>query len=212
MGLMEESALGGASGKVGSLVFGKWKGKRTVRMKGVRRSKNITEEQEIQRAKFRIASRFINSMTSLLKITYADRAKQMSGNNAAFAQVISDKITGIYPQLEIDIPNVMVAVGSLMGPGNPVTATPTGNGILTFTWNDNSNVGNAKPGDLAILIAYSDELGATDFVIGPATRNAATGTMNASRLLGKEVHTWLSFISKDKNTANSVYTGKITVS
>jgi hypothetical protein len=208
---MEPDALGAASGKVGNMVFGKWKGKRTVRMKGKRSSKQLTEQQQVQREKFRMASKFVNSMTNVLKITYANYARQMSGNNAAFANVINDKITGVYPQLEIDYPNVMVALGTLNGAGLPATAVATGNGILTYNWNDTSGTGNAKATDLAILIAYSDDLGATDYVFGPATRSAASGTMNASRLLGKEVHTWLSFISQDKSTANSVYTGKVTV-
>jgi hypothetical protein len=150
-------------------------------------------------------------MTSLLKVTFKDRARQMSGNNAAFAKVITDKITGAYPQLEIDYPNVMVALGSLNGAGLPITAVASGNGILTYSWNDNSPVGNADGSDLAILIAYSEELAATDYVIGPVTRSAGTATMNASRLLGKEVHTWLSFISSEKDIANSVYSGKVTV-
>jgi hypothetical protein len=211
MGKFHEGALGGTQGAVGNLVFGNWKGIPTVRMKGRRTNRPLTEKQEIQKAKFRIASQFINSMTSLLKVTFADRARQMSGNNAAFAKVITEKITGVYPQLEIDYPRVMVALGSLNGAGQPTTAAATGNGILTYSWNDNSPVGNADASDLAILIAYSEELAATDYVIGPVTRSAGSATMNASRLLGKEVHTWLSFISSEKDIANSVYTGKLTV-
>jgi hypothetical protein len=210
MGKMEESALGGARGAVGSLVFGKWKGKRTVRMKAIRTSKSFTEQQQIQREKFSIASRFINSMTGLLKITYADQAKNMSGNNAAFAKVIKNKITGVYPNLAIDYASVLIAAGSLVGVGQPATVSAGTNGILTFNWADNSGVGEGKPDDLIVLVAYSEELAATDFVIGPATREANTATMNASRLLGKEVHTWLTVISPDK-VANSVYTGKVTV-
>jgi hypothetical protein len=210
MGRINDGALGSVDGKVGNLVFSSWKGQSTVRSKGRRSKKAPTPEQEEQREKFRMVSRLINSMTNLLLVTYKSLARRMSGSNAAFAETIKECITGTYPSLEINYQKVIVAEGSLANAGTPA-ATASGSGNIDFTWNDNSGIANALATDQAILVAYSEELGMTDYIIGAGSRSAGTAALNASRLSGKVVHTWISFINAKKQVATSYYTGVVTV-
>lgn len=151
-------------------------------------------------------------MKDLLAITYLDYAGKMTGANSALRYTLKNAVSGVYPDLQVDYNMAIVSRGSL--PVSPaMQVVPGAAGAVRFQWTDNSGIGAAKATDKAILVAYCEELDQCVYTIGPALRSAGNAELPLSLLTGKEVHTWLAFISENgKDTASSVYTGSITVS
>jgi hypothetical protein len=98
-------------------------------------------------------------------------------------------------------------------PQASASATPVGSGTISFAWEDNSGVGNAKQTDKALIA-----------VINPTKYEAVYDTAGAERTdttqdivvpadwVGEDVETYMGFMSEDgKEIANSVYLGTITV-
>ncbi|HRG24636.1 MAG TPA: DUF6266 family protein [Chitinophagaceae bacterium] len=206
-----QGILGAFSGKVGTVIGGSWKGIPYMRGRSLRKKgKKGTEAQVSQQARFKLAIDFIRSMGILLDTSY----EQSSGKtikNLALKQLLEQSIGGEYPDLFIDYGTVYVAKGSLKKADNPLVAAGEP-GKLNFSWTDTSGLGNATSTDKAILVAYCPEMGDFMFNVNGAARSAETDTLNVRFFSGKEVHTWISFLSENgKQSADSVYTGKILV-
>ena len=104
-----------------------------------------------------------------------------------------------------------MASGSLSLTVNP-TATSTEPGVINFKWKDGTGYGNAKATDRPILIAFCESLNACSFIVSDASRSAETASLPVQLFSGKEVHTWISFLSENgKDVATSSYTGTVTV-
>jgi hypothetical protein len=83
---------------------------------------------------------------------------------------LANAITGTYPDYAIDPSKVLVSCGSL-APAAVASATPVGAGTITFDWEDNSGVGNAKQTDKALIA-----------VINPTKSEAVYDTSGAERM------------------------------
>jgi len=113
--------------------------------------------------------------------------------------------------LRIEYSKVFMASGSLSLTVNP-TATSTEPGVINFKWKDGTGYGNAKATDRPILIAFCESLNACSFIVSDASRSAETASLPVQLFSGKEVHTWISFLSENgKDVATSSYTGTVTV-
>lgn len=86
-------------------------------------------------------------------------------------------------------------------------------GSLNFTWNDNSGVGNASAGDLAMPLIFNSDKGESIFSTEAGERSAGSATMNIpDSWMGDTVEIYLGFISEDGATvANSAYLGQQTI-
>ena len=211
MGRISKGILGGFSGTVGTVVGGNWKGIDYMRSKAVSRTSGTSTAQEVHRAKFALATKFNRSMKDLLSISFRDFANKMTGTNSALSFTLKNAVVGIYPDLKIDYAQVLVARGNMPNALTPSSAS-TAAGVVSFSWTDNSGVGNAHPSDSTILVAYCESLNQTQYTIGGATRSSGSGTLKVPSFRGKEVQTWLAFIGhRGKEIATSVYTGAVTV-
>lgn len=212
MGIINKGILGGFSGKVGSVVGGNWKGIDYMRSKSSRGKFVPTELQHSQQIKFALLMGFLQTLTGLLRLTFSDFAVKMTGINNAMKYNLKTAITGTYPAFQIDYSMALVSRGDLPNVLGPSVTMGTG-GIATFAWTDNSGVGIAKASDQAILVAYCPELKQAIYTSAGGRRDLLTGDLDLSPLSGKEVHTYISFVSETKNrTAVSIYTGSIAVS
>jgi hypothetical protein len=213
MGTIKQGILGGFSGKVGTVIGASWKGINYMRSIPQHVKNPRTEGQVSQRSKFALALNFLKPVTGFLRTGWKLYAHRQSPFNAAMAYTLANAITGTYPDYAIDPSKVLVSRGSL-APAARASATPAGTGTITFDWEDNSGVGNAKQTDKALIA-----------VINPAKSEAVYDTAGAERMavtqdiivpadwVGEDVETYIGFISEDsKEVANSVYLGTITVS
>lgn len=212
MGIINKGILGGFSGKVGSVIGGSWKGIDYMRSKANRGKFIPTENQLSQQLKFKLLMEFLQPLTGLLRLTFSDYAVKMTGINNAMSYNFKTAITGTYPVFQIDFSLALVSRGDLPNALGP-TVTMGAGGILTYAWADNSGVGIAKPTDQAVFVAYCPDLKQAVYTTAGGRRDALTGDLDLSPFAGKQVETYLSFVSETKNrTSPSLYMGNHLVS
>jgi len=212
MGTINKGILGGFSGKVGTVIGGTWKGITYMRSIGTNRNLNPSEKQLAQQLKFALAMRFVQPMAGLLDISFRDFAIKMTGINNAFAYVLDNAITGVYPTFDIDYSVALVSRGNLPNVLGPTVTSGAGS-VLTFSWTDNSGVGIAKATDQAILVAYCPVQRQAIFTTAGGMRSDLTGELNLLPFSGLAVETWIGFISESGGiVAASIFTGEVTVS
>ena len=207
MGTYRKGILGSFTGKVGTVVGSSWRGIDYMRSLPRRSSKEPTEPQAIQRAKFGLVAGFLAPIRGLLDIGFKTAAVNQTGSNAAAKEMFEFGITGAYPNFTVDYPNVKISKGSLTGAFN-ASVTP-GTDQVTVTWEDNTGSGNAKATDKAIILVYNEEQSQYIYTTDGPERSAATYVYNMpDDFAGDTVEVWLGFISADgKLVADSVHAG-----
>jgi hypothetical protein len=209
MARFQTGVLGGFEGKVGTVVGGRWKGIDYMRHKGRKSNKPPTQSQLEQRARFALLTSFIHKLSRLFMKSFKE-VPEMTGINAALSYNYQHALTGVYPSFAIDFSKVLISQGILEN-GILPSANPTGNGVLTFGWTDNTGIGLANADDKAVMVIYCPETKQALYKTG-AGRNSGTDTLNAANFTGKTVETWLTFASAgEKEYSSSIYTGQVVV-
>jgi hypothetical protein len=211
MGRITEGPMGNIRGKVGNLVVSQWRKTTTVRGLSAPSDKPRTQSQLEQQARMATATKFMRTLKKLLPHSYIDHPEKMSAYNEAVRHLLKNAITGDYPDYTIQFNRALVSKGGLLNEAN-ATAT-AGQDLVTVTWSFNPADELVSSNDKAILVVYCEALNKSLFTMNSAIRSAGTASLSVNRFKGEEVHTWLAFISADgKESSNSVYTGKVTVS
>ncbi|HMJ48802.1 MAG TPA: DUF6266 family protein [Ferruginibacter sp.] len=212
MGKLNKGILGHFTGKVGTVVGSTWRGVEYMRSKQGKSKRAATEKQLDQQAKFSLVVKFIKALNSLVRISFNDPSKDMTGSNAALSFNIINAITGAYPAYMIDYSRAAVSEGVLHGaPGG--SAIAGGSGIIKFTWSPTSGA-NANSDDTCVGVAYCPELKQAVYTTtGGAMRSTGNDDLSAALFTGKTVETWLFFTSYDgTKVSSSTYTGQVVVS
>jgi hypothetical protein len=211
MGTYRKGILGSFTGKVGTVVGSSWNGIDYMKSLPRPSSKAPKDLQLIQRAKMGLATGFLQPISALVNTGYKSLAVKKTGFNVATAQVITDAIIGIYPNLEIDYPNVLISKGNLTSAWNPVATSAAGN--LTVTWQNNSTSGTAKPTDNAVLLVYNPLQSQYVFTLDGDARSLGTDTLILpANFVGDTVHVWIAFYAADKKTiSTSLYAGEVII-
>jgi hypothetical protein len=212
MGTIKQGILGGFSGKVGSVIGGTWKGISYMRGISLSHADPQTDAQLAVRAKFKAAMAFVKTMSEFLKIGWKNFAVRMTAMNAAFQYTIKNAVLGTYPTFTIDYPNALVARGNLARPLNQVSASTVA-GTVHFTWDDNSDEGNADATDETLLLLYNPVKKQSVYFAGLAERADGTQTVTGpGSFSGDLVHCYLAFRDlAGLELSNSAYAGAVTV-
>jgi hypothetical protein len=210
MGKIEQGILGGFSGKVGAVVGSSWKGINYMRGKSSARRQDPTFKQEEQRARFQLMVGFIRKVSIFANLGFKRLAIHMTPINAALSYNLKNGITGTYPAYAIAYNMILVSRGDLPNAENIEVAAATT--ALTFTWQDNTGMGKAKPTDLCLVMAYCPALDAAicSSLIANVTREDQQLVLQVPQFAGETVQTYLSFFSADgKEVADSFYAGAV---
>jgi hypothetical protein len=211
MGTISKGILGGVNGTVGTVIGGRWRGIDYLRSKSNSRRTRSTDAQDLQRAKFKLATGFLQMIRPLLHLSFKDYSSQMTGPNQALSYTLKNAIVGELPDLQIDYSLILVSKGSLPNIFEPV-AVSSAPGTINFTWEDNSNIGSAKPRDKAILLAYCEEKKRPVYTMAGGERSSEKGILNVPSFSGKAAHTWIAFMNESgKEISPSIYTGLVNV-
>ncbi|MEO8403496.1 MAG: DUF6266 family protein [Chitinophagaceae bacterium] len=203
--------LGSFSGLVGTVVGGRWRGIDYIRSRPTVSKSGSSVAQDVHRARFSLAIRFASTMNNLFQMTFKGTTK-MTGSNIAFSNMMQSSVVGVYPDLKIDYPTVLIGRGSLQNASAP-TVLQGIPGALKFQWTDNTGTGTAQATDKTIMVAYCEELNSTVYTIGDAERKDESGVLKVPSFIGKQVQTWLMFITNDsKSNSSSIFTGSLVVS
>ena len=211
MGTIQKGILGGFSGKVGNVIGGSWKGIDYMRSKSSRKRTTVTEKQKEQQIKFALIAKFQQPLTNLLARTFRNFAVKMTGVNSATSYNLRNAITGAYPDFAIEYSRILVSRGDMPNAGNPVAAA-LADGMIVFTWLNNTGAGKSKDTDRSILVSYCAEMQQFIYTDEGPTRAEEEAQLDLFAFTGKQVHTWIAFISESgKEIATSVFTGLLTV-
>ena len=203
MSTIKQGILGGFSGKVGTVIGGSWKGINYMRGIAASISNPRTQAQLNQRAKFGATIKFLQPITTFLRVGFKNQAIQMSAFNAAMSYNIHNAITGTYPAYEIDYPNAAVSQGFLPEALNPSAVSAVA-GKIAFTWENNSLDTNAMPDDKALFVVYNPVKQQAITIVDGNTRISGTQTITLpASFSGDEVQCYISFANANQSVLSN---------
>ena len=173
-----------------------------------------TEKQKEVAARFRLAMTFIKPVTAFINIGFSlHRAPGQTAHNIAVSKVLSKSITGEYPELTLDFPNIQVSHGELPPAVNPEVMLDSPR-TLRFSWDVDPNDYTERRRDQVMLLAYAPETGAAYYLKSGARRQEGAEFLEVYAEHPNQLfETYISFISDDRQMiADSQYTGKIIIS
>ncbi|MDV7187618.1 DUF6266 family protein [Lutibacter sp. TH_r2] len=208
MGKINQGILGGLSGKVGNVIGGSWKGIDYLRIKPSSVANPRTTGQVNQRNKFTATLEFLQPNKDFIKVGYKNYAIKKTEFNAAMSEILSNAITGIAPDFEVDYSNALLSKGSLSAALNPTfdVSTP---GNVTFEWDDNSADGNAEATDKAMILVYNSARKESVYILDGADRSLTTQMLTIpASYSGQTIEVFMAFVSEDgSKVSNSSYLG-----
>jgi hypothetical protein len=213
MGKYNKGILGAFSGKVGTVIGSSWNGIDYMRSLPRPSSKAPSDLQLIHRSKFGLVNGFLGPVSNLVNLGYKSLATRKTGYNVAIAEMMSDAITGIYPDFEIDYTKIFFSKGSLTGVYGVLASSVTP-GEINMSWADNSGSGTAKATDKAVVLIYNPAKSAFVYNLenGALRDAAADSIILPAEFSGDEVQVWIAFMTPDKKTfSTSIHAGVIVV-
>ncbi|RXG13263.1 hypothetical protein DSM03_104163 [Leeuwenhoekiella aestuarii] len=213
MGTFEKGILGGFSGKVGTVIGSRWRGRNVLRSLPVTSNRPPTEAQLEQRLRFKAAIRFLNPIKSVVSVYFGESQGDKSPANLATSYYIKEVVepdgTGGF---EIDYAKVLISKGDLQSLANP-TATAVAGEQITLAWDDNSGQGKAEATDTLLAIGCVEGLNQAVIFNDGVQRDATTDTLQfPAYMAGMEIQLYATFITADqKKAATSVYLGAVTL-
>jgi hypothetical protein len=209
MAIIENGILGGFRGKVGAVVGTRLRGQDIMKSRGPRKRVNNSPKQLIQQAKFGIAVDFVRHLSDLVNLTYKVGDRISTPSNRAVKELVSNAITGVYPDFKLDFPKVRISRGSLQS----VSATSVAAaGKITWTWVPNG-LTPVQDLDQSVIVAYCPERKQTLYKVNASTRADGTAILDVTPFIGLTVVTYLSFTSPNQSKiSDSVFTGELLVS
>jgi len=212
MATFEKGILGGFSGKVGNVVGARWRGKNVMRSLPQRGSYVPTENQLLQRERFKEVVTFLSPIKDILNRFFGKQQGDKSAYNLATSYHLKEALIEVVDGFEMDYPKVLISRGDLRGLENPAVTTAA-NQVVNFTWADNSGQGNANPLDQFVVVFYAPDLNvfqAYEYISAREDESAQV-TLPAF-LAGLDVQVWATFVTQTGNTAAiSNYLGMLTV-
>jgi hypothetical protein len=212
MGTIRNGGNGAFSGKAGSFIGSSWRDINYIKGLPKLSTKPKSEKQLEQQAKFALAIRFLLPVKRQLNIGFG-KVKQgrATSYNIALRHILSNAITGVYPDFEINYPYVKFSHGSLSEPA-AVTVVPA-SGELMISWDNMVIVTNGYVDDQLTVLVYDAE--SNTFVMGPPDVSRSSEEVTVAlpaHWLGRTVHIYMYYISKETGELSSTfYAGSETV-
>jgi hypothetical protein len=213
MGKIAQGILGGFSGKVGTVVGGRWKNIDYIRAKPISVANPRTPGQVNQRNRFAITLEYLQPNLGFIQKGYKAYAVGKTEFNAAMSYVLNNAIAGTAPNFSVDYSLALLSRGSLPGVLNGATDLATA-GQVTFSWDDNSTGINANSTDQAMVLVYNPSKKESIAILDGADRTTGTQVVTIpDGYAGDTVELFMAFVTPNGNqVSNSVYLGSGTAS
>jgi hypothetical protein len=212
MAILSQGILGEVVGKTGPVVSYMRFGQNITRSKGsTHRNRIETPARNIQREKIKVCNDFTRAFsgTGFFNKSFPSYGHTGSGYNRVTSSIMNLAIITT-PVVAIAWPKVLISRGPV-APVDTAAAFAGEQGIISFSWTDNSGDGTAKKNDRAILVAYFPESQQAVFSFSEAERKDGMALLETGSAIGT-AHTWLGFLTADETSAaNSLYTGVVTI-
>lgn len=214
MGTIKQGILGGFSGKVGTVIGSSWKGISYMRCQAQHVKNPRSSGQVNQRSKFNLVLNFLQPNVPYIRIGYKSLAAKQTEFNAAMSYLLKNAVTGSSPDYALDYTKVLVSQGGLTQVTEAAASWVAAQNKLTFSWTDNSGVGNALATDKAMPFIYNKTKNETIYNTAGATRTTHTMDVTVpNNWEGDKVEVYLGMVSEDGAlVADSLYLGEKTLS
>jgi hypothetical protein len=212
MAIVTGSAMGFFKGKMGNAVSYQLHGKNVVRALPSKSAKNKRGSltQNLNRSRFTKMQEFLQPILHFIRVGFnmEAKSKQMSAHNAAKSY---NMLNAFSPEGEIEYAKVLVSFGNLDGVIDPTVVQDDAG--LHFSWKNNSVSHLVHDDDQVMLLAYRPKDGFAEMRLSGARRNEGHETLGIDGFnKGDEIHTWMAFISDDRQKISmSTYVAAITV-
>lgn len=156
MGKANQGIFGGWTKKVGNVVGRIVQGQNVYSIYQPNVSNPRTLEQQQNRAKFTLLSRFISSMLPAVRLGFRNLDGYAHGSAYSAALGYNSKLNivgGSYPNYEIVVNKAIISEGSVALPFDP--SGSASDGEYTASWADNSGQGDAEASDIAVVVLYN---------------------------------------------------------
>lgn len=138
-----------------------------------------SDAQVDQRSKFSLLAAALSHCSGFLKYGFHDLDGYKTGNYYSAAIGYNMKLdgvfTGVAPDYELDYGKIVMSQGNVDLPYSP-SASAEG-ATVTFTWSDNSGMGNALASDKIAVLAYNPTKGQSVYNPELADRSERNGTL-----------------------------------
>jgi len=216
MGKVINGVNGPVSGKIGNVVFCKWKGIDYIRsLPRLKKNRKPTASQAKQRSKFRFMQDMLSYMVPLVRLGFMNYAPNRTGHNSAMSYNLKEAVLQDDAGYKLHYEKFSFSKGSLPAPKD-VKITLEGN-ILRFSWadaKDEKELDNEFNHTMLLLypedrrhLAHTKQFG--------NYRHQEEDTLDVANLAGKEAkfHAYIAFFASDgsNNSSDSVYAGVIEI-
>lgn len=154
MAKIRSGILGGISGKIGNIVGGRWRGIDYIRTKPANVKNPNTEAQQRHRMRFTLITQFLKKAKAVVKVGFRNQAKNKTARNVALAYNIKTAIKGTFPDLELDLEEIVLSDGGLPGV-QEASMDASVPGQVTLSWASDTSASNASESDGAFLLLYN---------------------------------------------------------
>ncbi|QNL51454.1 hypothetical protein H8S90_07735 [Olivibacter sp. SDN3] len=215
MGKVINGVNGPVSGKVGNVVFCKWKGIDYIRsLPRINRSRKPTAGQAKQRSKFRFMQDVLSSIVPLVRMGFMNHSPNRTGHNVAMSYNIKNAVTEDDAGYRI-IPEKFMMSGGILAPPRETSVTLEENDQVLFRWAYRGKSENEHGLDRALLL-ITDFDRMLNFHTSGNFRESGEDRLylpNAKFKRGDIFHTYLAFFATDgsNHSSDSVYIGTIEI-
>ena len=183
--------------------------------------KKRTDAQKASNKSFSLVMKYVAPINEFVKYSFKPAAMKKPGlipQNVATSVVRDHAIEGEYPNLYINYSKVMVSLGNLQPPENPVVTLD--GSTLTFKWDADTTTDWKRKQDQVMMLAYFPDTTQATFLVGGARRNVGQDSLDIQHFMKAKngvkpnsiVETYIAFISNDRNSvSDSVYIGQISL-
>lgn len=211
MGKASQGVFGGWTNKVGNVV-GRFRGGvniYSIYQPNVSNPKTTAQKQG--RRIFTMCTQFLSKVGQIASIGFKN---QKSGNywmGEGIKANYGDAVTGSWPSYVLNFAKLLVSKGNL---DNPYAPSCSAQGTdLTFSWTDNSGIGNALDTDLIGIAVYNKDKNEAVCDSASAPRSARTGSFSTpSAWTGDKVEVYLmAHRADDSMVSTSLFLGEFTL-
>ena len=197
------------TGKVGNVVARKRQGRTILSIYQPDVHNPRTAAQVSQRNKFGLLTSMLSTITGFVRVGFHMLDGYKTGN--AFSSCVGYNLknpgvftTGQGGVLELDLTKIAISEGGLDLPYSP-SASAEGT-TVSFTWADNSGMGNANTDDDVMVCAYNATKNQGVYNVRLAQRNDRNATMTLpSTWTGDTINIWMAMKSKGGECSPSTH-------
>ncbi|WP_164109319.1 MULTISPECIES: DUF6266 family protein [Sphingobacterium] len=214
MGKTENGPMGSARGKVGPLVYYKWKDKDCVRSRPrVNKKRKLSTDEKKNRGKFGYTQKFLSILTEVLRLGFHNYSKNQTAFNSAMSYTLNNAVKSDDNGFYIDHSLFHISKGI----GSPLTgATITyEDGILSCHWDYDPKTVNGDGFFRTLFIAIPEDPNLDvcgDILNKDLTHRQEDMIIPASPDKDKLYHIHLGFVATDHSNQriDSIYVGTVT--